>query len=34
MHICFSMKTKKATNKDYDTDADLIPVNNLFGTFN
>ena len=29
MHICFPMKIKKTTNKDNDTDTDLIPVNNF-----
>ena len=30
IHLCFSMKIKKATNKDVDIDDDLITVNNFF----
>ena len=30
MHICFSMKIKKASVKNSDTDTDLIPVNKFF----
>ena len=30
MHLCFPMKIEKVTNKDADTDDDLITVNNFF----
>ena len=30
MHLCFPMKVEKVTNKDADTDDDLITVNNFF----
>ena len=32
MHLCFSMKIKKSSDKDDDLDADLITVNNFFRT--
>ena len=32
MHLCFSIKIKKATNKDADIDDDLITVNNFLRT--
>ena len=32
MHLCFSMKIKKSSDKDDDLDADLITVNNFLRT--
>lgn len=31
IHICFSIKRKKKTNKDADIDSNMITVNNFFG---
>ena len=31
IHLCFPMKIKKSSNQSFDTDGDMITVNNFFG---